>query len=193
MYYPEFLTETNLYTNGGEYALASTGEAYIGYYWKTLDGKYFTNKNPQQVPYFPLVPINFIKEQNNGDSFIQPTPEYPKNDLNQNIPPNPISYVAKPTSGDYSNNFFYRYFSKPINSNTYKEINSNDYYRLVNQDSSINFILNEAIRVKWVLGGFTQDEVFRQNKTIIEYTELNSNFIYLGQFLKFNYSKFYQA
>ena len=193
MYYPEYLTEINLYTNGGEYVLATTREAYIGYYWKTFDGKYFTNKNPQQLPNQSLIPVFLVKEQNNGDSFIQSYPDYPKNDLNQIVSPNPIPYVAKPTSGDYSNNFFYRYFSKPINSNLYKEIDSNSYYKLLNQDSSINFTLNEAIRAKWILGGFTQSEVFKQNKTITEYTELNSNFKYLGQFLKFNYSKFYQA
>jgi hypothetical protein len=44
-----------------------------------------------------------------------------------------------------------------------------------------------------VLGGFTQEEVFKQNKLIVEYTEINSNFKYLGQFLTFNYSKFYQT
>jgi hypothetical protein len=193
MYYPEFLTETNLYTNGGEYLIASTKEDYIGYYWKTFDGKYFTNKNPQQVPYYPLIPVPVTQTQNNGDSFIQPSPNYPKNDLNQKIASNPIPYVAKPTTGDYSNGFFYRYFSKPINSNNYIEINSLNYYSLINKDASINFILNESTRIKWVLGGFIQEEVFRQNKLIVEYTELNSNFKYLGQFLKFDYSKFYQA
>jgi hypothetical protein len=89
MYYPEFLTETNLYTNGGEYSLAATGDDYIGFYWKTFDGKYYTNKNPQQLPYQALVPTQTIKTQNNGDSFIQPSPGYPKNDLNQTISPNP--------------------------------------------------------------------------------------------------------
>jgi hypothetical protein len=193
MYYPEFLTETNLYTNGGEYLIASTREDYIGYYWRTFDGKYFTNKNPQVSPYYSLIPVPVTQTQNNGDSFIQPTPNYPKNDLNQKVALNPIPYVAKPTTGDYSNGFFYRYFSKPINSDKYIEISSLSYYNLINKDANINFTLNEGIRIKWVLGGFTQEEVFKQNKLIVEYTEINSNFKYLGQFLTFNYSKFYQT
>lgn len=193
MYYPEFLTETNLYTNGGEFALASTRENYIGYYWKTFDGLYFTNKNPQQIPYQPLISFTEIRTQDNVDSFINEFPNYPKNNLNQKISENPISYNPQPIQNDYENGFFSRYFSKPINSNTYKEISSQTYSLIIGQSSEINYALNETIQVRWILKGSSKDEVFKQNKIIVEYTELNSNFKYLGQFLRFNYSKFYQA
>ena len=193
MYYPEFLTETNLYTNGDEYVLFSTGENYTGYYWKTFDGKFFTGKNPQQTPNQQLLHISSITSQNNGDSFIQPSPGYPKNNLNQKIPANPKPAVNKPTSGDYENGFYYRYFSKPINSNQYIEIDSQTYGSIIGNNPNINYILNEVARARWILSGYTQDEVYKQNKTIVEYIESNSNFKHLGQFLKFNYTKYYQG
>ena len=46
MYYPQSQIKTNLYTNGQEFSIESTKENYIGYYWKTSDGKYFTGKTP---------------------------------------------------------------------------------------------------------------------------------------------------
>ena len=193
MYYPEFLTETNLYTNGGEYSLAATGEAYIGFYWKTFDGKYYTNKNPQQTPYQLLVLTQTIQSQNNGDSFIQPSPGYPKNDLNQNIVPNPTPYSPKPSPGDYENGFFFRYFSKPVNSDSYIEINQITYGLMIEKRSNINYQLNTSLSVRWILTGGPQDSVYNQNKLIVEYMEVKSPFKYLGQFLKFNYSKFYQG
>jgi hypothetical protein len=193
MYYPEFLTELNLYTNGGEYVITSTGEGYVGYYWKTFDGKYYTGKNPRQTPNQLLSPVQKTISQNDGDSFIQPTPGYPKNNLNQKVAPNPKPSINNPTSSDYENGFFYRYFSKPINANKYIEIDSNTYNLLVNQNPNINYTLNDSVKIKWVLSGFSQEEVYKQNKTLVEYTELNSKFNYLGQFLRFNYTKFYQA
>ena len=193
MYYPEFLTETDLYTNGGELVSSSTGEGYIGYYWRTFDGNYYTGKNPDQIPSQPLFPINAVESQNNGDSFIQPNPNYPKNNLNQLIPPNPKPSINLPTQGDYSNGFFSRYFSKPVNSNQYIEIDSNTYNLLINQNPNINYVLNDTISVRWILSGFSQDEIYKKNKTLVDSAEINSNFKYLGQFLKFNYTKYYKS
>lgn len=193
MYYPEFLTQNNLYTNGGEYILTSTGENYTGYYWRTFDGKFFTGKNPQQTPNQSLSPITQSNIQNSGDSFIQPFPEYPKNNLTQRIPSNPKPAVNRPTSENYENGFYYRYVSKPINSYNYIEVNQNTYNLLIGENPNINYILNNVIKFRWILVGNSQDEVYKQNKLIVEYTEKNSDFKYLGQFLKFNYTKYYQG
>ena len=47
MYYPKSQIVTNLYTNGQEYIIKSNNEKYIGNYWKTSDGKFFTGKTPE--------------------------------------------------------------------------------------------------------------------------------------------------
>ena len=45
-YYPPNRIKTNLYTQGNEYVIESTGENYKGYYWKTSSGKIYTGKSP---------------------------------------------------------------------------------------------------------------------------------------------------
>jgi hypothetical protein len=47
MYYPKSQIRTNLYTNGQEYILKYDGSNYVGYYWKTSSGRYYTGKTPQ--------------------------------------------------------------------------------------------------------------------------------------------------
>ena len=51
MYFPQSQIKTNLSTNGGEFVTLSTNENYIGPYWSTSSGKYYTKKNPQDTPY----------------------------------------------------------------------------------------------------------------------------------------------
>ena len=45
MYYPKSKIQTNLYTNGYELAYLSTLDNYVGFYYKTYDGKYFSGKS----------------------------------------------------------------------------------------------------------------------------------------------------
>jgi hypothetical protein len=59
MYIPKNKIQTNLYTSGGEYTLLSSGQNYIGYYYKLYNGKYFTGRTPndsETIPYNPLLP-----------------------------------------------------------------------------------------------------------------------------------------
>jgi hypothetical protein len=45
-YYPKNRIKTNLYTEGREYAIESTGQPYKGYYHKLYTGELFTGKTP---------------------------------------------------------------------------------------------------------------------------------------------------
>ena len=47
-YIPKNKIQTNLYTSGGEYTLVSSGQDYVGYYYKLYDGKFFTGKTPNE-------------------------------------------------------------------------------------------------------------------------------------------------
>jgi hypothetical protein len=51
-YYPLSQIKTNLYTNGQEFTLTpyTPSNSYVGYYWSTSDGKFFTGKTPQDTP-----------------------------------------------------------------------------------------------------------------------------------------------
>ena len=72
MYYPKSQLTTNLSTNGKEYQLVDTGESYVGSYFKTSDGKFYTGKTPQDGVNM-LLPNNPIAK----DKYLQDTPNSP--------------------------------------------------------------------------------------------------------------------
>ena len=57
MYYPKSQIKTNLYTNGNEYTVLSTGDIYQGFYYKISTGEYFTGRTPDDRPNLEIVPI----------------------------------------------------------------------------------------------------------------------------------------
>ena len=59
MYYPKSQIKTNLYTNGGEFALAKDNSEYTGDYYITSNGRKFTGKNPNVVPSYELVDLSY--------------------------------------------------------------------------------------------------------------------------------------
>jgi hypothetical protein len=46
VYYPKSQVKTNLYTNGAELIYKASKDSYVGEYFKTSTGKYYTGKNP---------------------------------------------------------------------------------------------------------------------------------------------------
>ena len=56
MYYPKSQIKTNQYSNGGDYVLSTTKEAYTGYYYVTSTGKTYTGRTPQDGPNVLLTP-----------------------------------------------------------------------------------------------------------------------------------------
>ena len=63
MYYPKSQITTNLSTNGKEFQIVGKSEYYIGSYFKTSDGKFYTGKTPQDGVNMLLTknPIAMIK------------------------------------------------------------------------------------------------------------------------------------
>ena len=132
MYYPKSQIVTNLYTNGQEYVIKSTSENYIGNYWKTSDGKFFTGKTPEDKNIQELIVAtsaislqysNLTSEAfelkttsvylNNSDII---TGEYNRlNDTLLNVNLLPTSYNPQPTQDDYALGEFTRYFCKKTN------------------------------------------------------------------------------
>ena len=47
MYFPKSQITTNLSTNGKEFKIIGSDRFYIGFYFSTSDGKYYTGKTPQ--------------------------------------------------------------------------------------------------------------------------------------------------
>lgn len=108
MYYPLSEITENLYTAGSEFVDNQTKEYYVGYYFSTSDGKYFTGKtlnvDAREIVRFPGI------------------------DQSINVY-SPTNFVPFPTESDYEAGNFTRYVIKRVNSGfeTIKEVSKQDY------------------------------------------------------------------
>ena len=205
-YIPSNRIKTNLYTNGTEYQIQSTGVTYVGPYWKKYTGEIFTGKNPNETPSQKLVPIN--KSSNNAltnktsYSFMEiddvPKPlvtEY----LNiKNIDPTtqtknlPTSYYPTPTEDDYNLGTFIRYFCVKANEDIFIEISKDTYDALNSQKGDWLWELYIPFQLIWTISGEEKEvEKTNYNITIIQEKRLKRRG--LTQFLRNNYLKFYPS
>ena len=192
MYYPKSQITTNLYTNGKEYFLSTTGEPYKGFYYLLFNGLRYTGKNPDDGLNIVLTPL---QESSNVEG---PENAYPLNqiiiqnedyeawdfDYKENsqqyfkIPKQsttvnrdlPSSFFPFPTTNDYKIGEFQRYFCKKTNELIYIEINKITYDKLFQQDLTIAFDLYDPISLPWNLVG-EEKQVFESNKKIVELVE----------------------
>jgi len=56
-YYPKSQIKTNLYAESGKFVKASDNTPYVGYYWQTSQGEYWSGKTPQDIPTIKLIPF----------------------------------------------------------------------------------------------------------------------------------------
>lgn len=189
MYYPKSHITSNLYSNG-ELVLLGTTTPYVGYYFSTIDKKYYTGRFPNdgnnqelEVPQtnsadstiFDLVDYRFAGNDNlifselNGLNitdtmiFYTPTPYYPQ-----------------PSTQDYELGEFTRYFSKKANENKYTETSG------LFQNS-----LYIGIKLPWLIAG-DKNEVARVNENMVRLREQELGIEGFGFYLKYNYLKFYK-
>jgi|688.fasta_scaffold27183_6 hypothetical protein len=212
MYIPKSRIQTNLYTAGGEYIVIGNNNSYIGYYYKTYNGKLFTGKTPDDKPNYALTPLDFL-EKNNSESnvlnngiFLQDGSSIYISSLEQenviyaqlkNIslnsryyPPKP--YLTIPTEQDYKLGEFRRYFCKKRNEFIYLEISISDYNKIINRDPTIDFTSWFPFNIPWSLTG-DKDKVGQTNKNIV-LLQINRNKLYgFDKYLKGDYLKYYKA
>jgi sensor histidine kinase YesM len=203
MYYPLSQIKTNLYTNGEEYAIASTNQPYKGYYYKTSTGQYFTGKTPQDLPNELLQPIitpttlpapeiqsapiiNLDLEDVKNFSYISLT--------NTNV--NKVTYIPfyspqLPTQQDYQVGEFKRYFCKKTNETIYIEINKDQYDKLVSKNSQILWQLYLPFFIDWQLTGDKQ-QVAKTNRNMVLLKSKNLKLPAFSLYLKEDYTKYYQ-
>jgi len=199
MYYPSSQITPNLYTNGGEFILLSTKENYVGYYWKTLDGKFFTGKTPQNnsVQELISIPPEYLGEfQDNEVSFINIGNDEVNNYItiskkSISAPLHPTYSPNIPTQKDYDAEEFTRYFCKKTNEIIYLEINKDTYTKLVNKDPTYLFQLYQPFKFQWVITG-DKEKVYISNKNITRYMIEKFSFPFLNKYLKEDYLKYYK-
>lgn len=219
MYFPKSKIITNLYTNGNELLYKNNNLPYIGYYWKTAEGKFYTGKNPEETPYQELIIVNQINDletvfsPKNSKSSIAisyegPTPvsdEYLYNEKDiiryislKNININnisiknlPVQYYPQPTQKEYDLGEFQRYFVKKINEIQFLEINKDDFTAIKNKDPKYAFEYYIPFTFSWQIYG-NRIDILQTNRNTVLLTEQNLKIRGLQEFLKNNYDKFYQ-
>tara|TARA_R110000868_G_scaffold168808_3_gene403654 strand:+ start:6452 stop:7084 length:633 start_codon:yes stop_codon:yes gene_type:complete len=208
MYYPQSQIIVNLYTNGQEFIIKSSKENYIGNYWKTSDGKYFTGKTPESKNIQELI-INASTINSNQLSSISsetlPTPtgvylndsytinaEYSKlNSKLAKVNKIPTSFNPQLTQSDYDLGEFTRYFCKKTNELYYVEINKDTYTKLIGKDPNYLWQLYIPFKYQWIISG-EEKQTYTINKNVTNYMIVKFKFNALNQFLKEDYLKFWK-
>ena len=197
MYYPLSQITSNLYTNGNEFAYLSNNQPYIGYYWKTSKGKYYTGKTPQDTPISELILLSFNEANASQliDSYYNQDAVTPVKYINLTNPPSPSSLPifspTLPTQQDYTNGEMRRYFCKKTHEIIYLEVSKDTYDKLVGQDSKILWQLYQPFNLPWQLTG-DKEQVFTTNKNIVELTSVRQKLPMLAEYLKMDFTKYYK-
>ena len=164
MYFPKNRIKTGLVSNGN-LLVKSTSEEYYGPYFETYTGKYYAGKSPDYTNLIELIisndstskaTINASKGEVDSDERF-----YPGNNASytsqRNLPANPPIPLppkyskTEPTSRDYINGEYSKYFAKKTNEYIYLEISKEDYNKLKNQDPTILWPLYDCLYMQYSL------------------------------------------
>lgn len=187
-YYPKNRIQTDLYTNGGEYSIKSTGENYTGYYYKLYNNTIFTGKTPNDSPNQELTLYSETIEDNPLLVIVEPFPDPEVNNYNlltEKPSPKivPLPYYPVPTVNDYKLGEFQRYFMKQINNLSFTEISKIDYNALVNRNETYLWPLYTPISIPWEISG-NKDQIQQTNKRITLLTEQQSKVYGFSKFIE---------
>ena len=191
MYFPKSQINPNQYTNGGEFSISSTGEIYKGPYFSTSMGEFYTGKTPNSPNPLKLSPLgeesgNSLQTHSHSDSYnvyIRQDLYYnARNIKGRNISPrDPLSTIPSNPKENFT-----RYFASKTNEITFIEISKNEYDKLKNKNSEVNWTLYEPIKIEWMVEG-TREEVYLKNKSSV----LQVGILGFEQYFREKYDKFW--
>ena len=200
-YIPKNQIKANLYTSGNELVTVPDYKVYVGYYWKKSTGQKYTGRSPSDGANQRLIPIDIQVPPEDLEDLPLVLPQRvtgPTTNIYDVITENkfkpvrrPTPTITKPTQKDYTNGFFFRYFTKKRNQNTLYEINKRDYELLNSQSKKINKTLYRAIRIRWTISNKKREDIFLINKNIVRNLETSRNFYGLFTFFKDDWDQYY--
>lgn len=156
-YFPKSQIKTNLFTNGNEFVLEGTMDFYIGYYWFTADGRYFTGRSPEANPNPRTLEkprFNPEQEQFQDPRFNEDNIEYTRlnnpTDLIPKSPPMPYTFRVDLTQdnvpAEITRYFCYKNVDKKqiieIDEDTYRKLRDNDKTILFSQYTPFRFLFS---------------------------------------------------
>ena len=195
MYFPKSQYVGNLYTDGTQYTIATSGELYKGYYFKTFNNELYTGKTPEDGT--PQLLIE-IKEPTSDSISIPTQPNYIYTSVssfpfNNNTPearyipsPNP----TLPTPDDYKQGVFTRYFCKKTNELKYIEIDQKTHSKLASQSNDIAWDLYIPQSIDWYITG-DMEKTYNLNKSIVNMIETEEKWYGFSQYFKQNFAKYF--
>ena len=194
MYLPQSQYKANLFTNGSEFKIATTGEIYSGYYFETYRNERYTGKTPQDGTTQLLLPL--FEQTNLTNNSVTPerveiaislNGEYSHTAKPRLIPQ---SNPTQPTPNDYVNGLFTRYFCKKNNELKYMEIDQPTYTKLKSQDTSMAWDLYTPTLIQWYIAGEIE-KIYNVNKSIVNLVEVEEKWYGFSQYFKQNYAKYF--
>ncbi len=204
MYFPKSQITTNLYTNGKEYVYVGTEKEYIGFYFKTSNGKYYTGKNPNDPPVQELVvpkssEFNDAEEGEIGNYsqeaalYLVPDVYASSTSLNLtgNPPSPPIQVINLPTEKNYNLGEYQRYFTSKNNEVKYIEIDKKQYEKFANEEPDVDYPLYSAFKFPWIISG-NRNKASNINKKTIERISFNLTLSGFNSYFKGRYDQFYK-
>jgi len=201
MYYPKSQIKTDLYTNGEEFVTSSDGVAYQGNYFSTSDGLYFTGKNPNDKPNFPLILNQSPTPSPSRDSIdgyyyynypIGYSLALSSDITNTSIPPSlPTQTIILPTEEEYKITEYQRYFVKKANEIIYIEISQEEYKRYIDQDPNVSYQLYIPFTLPWVISG-NRNDVYNVNKKTVERIQSNNSLQGFKSYFKNRYDQYFK-
>ncbi len=202
MYFPKSQITTNLSTNGKEFQVVGKIEYYVGSYFKTSDGRFYTGKTPQDginqlLTKKPIVNDKNLENSVLIDSNINTTiNNLPLSYLNSSNSPAivvapPQGNIVFPTEGEYDTGEYQRFFLKHKINNIYLEVNLQTYTNFSTFNPSVQFQLYTAIKIDWVLVGKPL-KVYDINRNIVLLYEKENNIKGFLSLFKGRYLKYYR-
>ena len=172
-YIPKNKIQTNLYTSGEEFTILSSGQNYIGYYYKLYNGKFFTGKTPNDSNTKEII-FNIVNKNENENIYA--------------IQYNPLF----PTEQDYQVGEFTRYFNIRRNQSIFTEISKDTFDQYQQKSPQVNWKLYRVFSLFWQLKGDV-NRVAQTNKNITELTENKEKAFGLSIYLKENWIQYYKS
>lgn len=205
MYYPSHQIKSNLYTNGDEFKYLYNNENYIGFYYKTSNGDFYTGKNNQDGVNYKLIPstVNITNQVENfnvnsnveGDKslWLVNDGSYGKLKSIENGVTKvvyPLSFFPKPTQEDYDLGEITRYFVKKTNEVKFIEISKLEYGKYVSKSENVPYQLYIPFALIWELTGDIQ-QVYEINYKTVKRVEESQKLYGLEQYFKGNFTQLY--
>jgi hypothetical protein len=204
MFYPSHLIKPNQKTPGNEFALATTpNEEYIGSYFVTHDGKYFTGKNSFDKPNNELIPLRGFtpSSQFPENPLSEPRGEamnvvvdriYGQKGILQGEPPSkPKNIIPEISEQDYINKEIIRFFLKKNNEIRYIETNKETFELFKNRSPLVKYQLYTPFSLPWVISG-DMNEVFNNNLKNVTEVASRQRLKGFKEYFKDNFLTFYK-